>query len=434
MKTTVIYATFDGVTTMQHGIGTQARAFVSALAEIELAGEIEVTVAYPEPLSDCVGYVRSADVHAATVEACRAAGVGLTPLRFENARLWQQGAWLEICTSLVRVIGELREQGRRVVVLAVDAVFTPLSTLTAAAFGRDEQLDLVHVLYSSARVEGAKRDPMREAWEQIAITSVNDREGNHIAGIGSSFTAHLRDAYGLLADPIPFRQSVALSDPELAPLDTESASGILQRAHIPQERPLVVAAARSDPIKGLQDMADALHLVDSDVLFVVIAVPYHEEDPHLAALASKLEASGRDYVLISHFDRALLRALSSTALTKALVVPSRGEPVGMAPQEVALWAHRFGPVVVASDCDGLAEQIDHGADGFLFAPGDAEAMAAAIDLAVTLDEEHHSRMRRQLAQRVARERDFVENLSGLFEALDIRGRRRSPREDEETIR
>lgn len=434
MKTTVIYATFDGIITMQHGIGTQARAFISALAEIELCGETEVTIAYPEPVSDCSGYARDEGIHAATVEVCRSAGVSLTPLRFESERFWQQSTWLAICNSLVRVIGDLRGQGRRVVVLAVDAVFTPLSTLTSAAFGDDEQLDLVHVLYSSARVGGSKRDPAREAWEQIAITTVNDRAGIHVADIGSSFTSHLREAYGLVAEPIHFRQSVALGDPGLVPLDGESASRVLKRADIPRDRPLVVAAARADPIKGLQDMADALPLVESDVLFVVIAVPYHEGDPHLVALVSKLEESGRDYVLISHFDRALLRALASVALTKALVVPSRGEPVGMAPQEVALWARRSGPVVVASDCDGLAEQIDDGTDGILFAPGDAGAMAAAIDLAVQLDAENHGSMRRQLAQRVARERDFVENLSGLFEALDIRGRRRSPREDEENIR
>ena len=89
----------------------------------------------------------------------------------------------------------------------------------------------------------------------------------------------------------------------------------------------------------------------------------------------------------------------------------------MAPQEVALWARNSGPVVLASDCDGLAEQITHNLDGILFPPGDERSIARAIDLAVGLAPESHQALRVALTKRVFRERDFVVNLGRLLDSL-----------------
>lgn len=423
-QTTVVYATFDGIATMQHGIGTQARAFISAVSDTALPAGTDVALAFPRPVAPCAGYPWSDEIHHSTQQLCAAAGIQLVQLPFAEPVLWSQSAWVAICLALIETVRDLRRAGRRVVVLAVDAVFTPLSMLALAEFGRDSEVEIVHVLYSSARMVGAAEDPVREAWEQIAVATSNSHSRVRITDIGASFTRHLRDAYGLASDPLPFRQSVALTDPELMPYGDAEAGNILKEAGIPTDRPLIVAAARSDPIKGLHDLADSLALVSADVLFVIIAVPYHAHDPHLLALNDHLAWSGRDHVLVTHFDRSLLRALASADSTCAFVVPSRGEPVGMAPQEVAMWARVAGPVVAASNCDGLAEQIDHGRDGFLFAPGDAVEIARTIDHLVALPADERARVRARLWERVVRERDFVENLGALLRALNIETRRR----------
>ena len=272
MSTRIIYATFDGIATIQHGIGTQTRAFINAVARMSLPEDVRVSIAFPQPQSACEGYLWSEDTFADAVSLCDAARIALVPLPFTEGRLWTQNAWVQLCKSLLRVIKEFRTAGERVVVLAVDAVFTPLSALAQQHLEQDGDLELVHVLYSSARVKGATHDPAREAWEQIAITAINSQPRVHAADIGASFTDHLRKAYGLSKEPLPFRQSVALDDPELEPLNSAETTSRLISAGIPTSRPLVVAAARSDPIKGLPDLARALPHVTSDVLLSLIHI------------------------------------------------------------------------------------------------------------------------------------------------------------------
>jgi glycosyltransferase involved in cell wall biosynthesis len=58
----------------------------------------------------------------------------------------------------------------------------------------------------------------------------------------------------------------------------------------------------------------------------------------------------------------------------ALVAPSRREGLGM----VALEAFTRGRPVIASRVGGLAETVEDGVDGFLVAPEDPIALAAAI--------------------------------------------------------
>ena len=49
---------------------------------------------------------------------------------------------------------------------------------------------------------------------------------------------------------------------------------------------------------------------------------------------------------------------------------------------VALEAMARGTIVVATACGGLAETVRHGENGFVVAPGDSDALAEALDIAI----------------------------------------------------
>jgi glycosyltransferase involved in cell wall biosynthesis len=140
----------------------------------------------------------------------------------------------------------------------------------------------------------------------------------------------------------------------------------------PAEAPLVVAVSRHDPRKGL------------DVLLHALARLRRAGTPFRACLV------GGGTLLGPH--RELARGLgleSAVALTgfvpdpraylgeaSLFVLPSREEGSGSLSLLEALQA---GVAVVASDVDGIPEDVRDGREGLLVPPGDAGALAVAIE-------------------------------------------------------
>jgi glycosyltransferase involved in cell wall biosynthesis len=137
----------------------------------------------------------------------------------------------------------------------------------------------------------------------------------------------------------------------------------------PPERPALAIVGRLIPIKGHDDLLDALTLLGADVPFTLDVVGDGELRATLEAraaalgLADRVRFRGRVSPVAPAFEDAAI-----------VVVPSHGEGFGL----VALEAMERGRAVVATAVGGLPEIVEDGVTGLVVPPRDADALAAAL--------------------------------------------------------
>lgn len=158
--------------------------------------------------------------------------------------------------------------------------------------------------------------------------------------------------------------------------------------------PRVKAMGRDDPVKGLD-------------LFVLAARRLHgsgrcQGAQFLLALSPGLESTarrGRPDGRTAGVRDVGARTMSWVEPDDLLVVPSRSETACLTAQE----AMARGAVVVAAAVGDLPDFVVEGQTGFLFPPGDADALADAVERALLLDVAQR-RVLRAAARRAVEER------------------------------
>jgi len=141
--------------------------------------------------------------------------------------------------------------------------------------------------------------------------------------------------------------------------------------------PVVIYVGRLNRWKGYEVYVDAVERVapsHPEAAFVLAGDPPTGEEWRSAELARRIDAaglSGRLRLLGFHPDSAA--AFSASAIA---VVPST-EPDPL--PTVVLEAMRAGCAVIASAHGGAVEMVEDGRSGLLVRPGDAAALAAAMD-------------------------------------------------------
>ena len=156
-----------------------------------------------------------------------------------------------------------------------------------------------------------------------------------------------------------------MDDPTFVLQDETVVRTTLQAYGIPLDADLVLAFGRAAPIKGFEQLIPALAPLRDRVHFVLISVPYINDDSQQRVYDQLLQQHAIRATHIKVFTRDLPRALCQWARTKIVVVPSRHETFSNIPLEVALWAREKGPVIVASTAGGFVDQIEPGITGFL---------------------------------------------------------------------
>lgn len=154
--------------------------------------------------------------------------------------------------------------------------------------------------------------------------------------------------------------------------------------------PLIVSISRHDPRKGLDVLLHALaHLQATGVAFRATLgsggplLAYHQSLIDSLGLGATVALSG----WLDSPDELLLEG-------DIFVLPSIEEGSGSL---ALLEAMQYGLAVVASDVDGIPEDITHGVDGRLVPPGDAAALAEALHRLV-IDPEERRRMGRAASE------------------------------------
>jgi glycosyltransferase involved in cell wall biosynthesis len=273
-----------------------------------------------------------------------------------------------------------------------------------------QRVQALLVLYSTAFIRhAAAPDAAEMAWERDGLALARSAPNVAIAHLCPSFTAHLQDFYHLQgATFAPYTSSILVEDAEFTLLSEPQVRAVLQPYGVPCDRDLVVAFGRATPLKGFETLIAALSTVRERCHFVLISVPYINDDyqntyDHLLTV-HRISATH-----IKTFTRELPQALCQWPRTRMVVVPSRQETFSNIPLEVALWARRQGPIVVASRVGGFIDQIDAGVTGFFIDPTSCEAIAQTVQHVLTLSEEQRAIIRRQAYEKVRRRYDFQQN-------------------------
>ncbi len=190
-------------------------------------------------------------------------------------------------------------------------------------------------------------------------------------------------------------------------------------AALPSREPaLVVAVASLEPVKGVQDLVEALGVLRSagtELRLILVGDgslrPALEERARALGLGERLVLRGA----LPHTDVAALMRDAAFA-----VVPSRWETFSVVLGE----AMACGLPVVATDVGGITERV-HATNGVLCPPRDPQALAAAIEL---LLDSHQGYDREAIAAEI-RARYSPEVIAGRWEDVyaEAFDRRRSRR-------
>jgi glycosyltransferase involved in cell wall biosynthesis len=417
------YCTFSGVANCTNGIGRQTQTFLGALSRrweelTAAAGPFTPFLAIPAPGPRTWAYDPAQLAVSQRVIPVR--GGEIFELAHDaEVEFWSPPVWQQLSTQAAATAG-LARRFEQVVVIAVDTPFAG----TGTAYANDHSVrgpgdvKILLTLYGTAHIHHhPAADPARLAWERHALAAAQ-HPSVMVADIGHALTEHLIDAFELAPTSfIPWRSSLEMTADDLQPMPSGQAATVATAHKIPMDRPIVLAIARTDPTKGVDQLITALRPLRERVHLVAIVVPYGGNDPLTDAYRQQITDAGLRASYIPYFTRDLPRALASLPITRVIACPSRGEALANVPFETALWARHGGPIVVAPALGGFPEQITDGYNGLLYRPGEEGGLTAAIRKALDLDGQDRQRMCDNAYRSVSASRDVVANLAQTLRRL-----------------
>jgi glycosyltransferase involved in cell wall biosynthesis len=419
MRNALFYLTYNGLYNFTNGIGTQTQLLISGLEAMQAAlrgryGCIDVHVVCPMPDAHTWGYDHRFFQQQQRRLARLGGQVHLIPYKRQPAHdLWDIRAWQALCQNVAPLLHSQTAAYDRSLIICVDQPWLH----TAHALGMSQgqiwpyQVDLLLVLYSTAYIRhGETPDTAEIAWEQAGLEASQPGSRVALADICPSFTTHLKSHFQLpTAQFAPYTSSILVNDPTFAEEDETVVRTTLQAYGIPLDVDVALAFGRAAPIKGFERLIPALAPLRDRLHFVLISVPYVDEDPQQQLYDRLLYQHGLRATHIKSFTRDLPRALCQWPRTKMVVVPSQHETFSNIPLEVALWARRNGPVVVASTAGGFVDQIEAGVTGFFIDISSTQYITQRLRQVLDLSPEAHAIIRQQAYQRVMQAFDFTQN-------------------------
>jgi glycosyltransferase involved in cell wall biosynthesis len=397
----VAVALHDGFYGAGTGAGRSNRALLAAVADT-LAPGVELALLpvllHPESPEH--------DRHAHQRLRARLAAVPHQVLPLDNGtagmrRFGGLAAFQHLNRHAVTVLTTLMDHHPCGLLIAIDQPFAGLGPLLQAQPGW-------RLLYLPRSTADHHADAERAAWEQHGLAGWTAR-GASIGAISSHMRA-LLTAKGVPAPRVidvpgglaPADQ-VPLAD--APPLPAEAEDGF------------VLAMGRAQPYKGFDDLLDAVDLlarrgVPVPHLLLAAVTDSGEPTAYQQQLRERAAEICAPVTVWTQFHPGLPGLLHHPGL-RAVVVPSRTEPLGRIPLEA--FAAGAAPVV-ATTAGGLAETVLDGATGFTAPPGDPRALAAALHRALAAPPHEVERLRAAGAELVAA-RDYTSCITGVLSAL-----------------
>jgi glycosyltransferase involved in cell wall biosynthesis len=418
MHNAIFYLTYNGLYNFTNGIGTQTQLLIGGLEVLRATlvrqyGPIDLHVVCPSPDAQTWGYDQPFFERQQKRLAALGGYVHLIPYKREATQdLWEIRSWKALCQNVAPLLHtQTATSYERSLIICVDQPW--LQTPYALGIGQNLQrnVDMLLVLYSTAFIRGWETpDEAEIAWEQQGLDASQPDSRVALADICPSFTAHLTKYFRISAGQFaPYASSILLDDPVFVVQNETVVARTLQAYRIPLDADLVLAFGRAAPIKGFERLIPALAPLRDRVHFVLISVPYINDDSQQEKYDRLLQQHGIRATHVRSFTRDLPRALCQWARTKMVMVSSLHETFSNIPLEVALWARERGPVVVASNAGGFLDQIEPDVTGFLVDILSCEQVTQTLHRVLALDPEAHAAIRRGAFRRVVQNYNFVHN-------------------------
>lgn len=169
---------------------------------------------------------------------------------------------------------------------------------------------------------------------------------------------------------IPRGVDVAAFDP--AAVGPERIEALARAWRLPEGRPLVILPGRLTSWKGQAVLIDALaRMARRDAVGVLVGAD-QGRSRYVGALREQATRLGVDVRLVGDCADMPAALLLADAVVSA---STRPEAFG----RVVIEAQAMARPIIAADHGGAAETVEHGATGWKTPPGDADALAAALD-------------------------------------------------------
>ncbi len=211
-------------------------------------------------------------------------------------------------------------------------------------------------------------------------------DGERVIAISDFIAQHVREHYKVDPDKLRvIHRGVDLTRFDPDRVSAERMIQLATRWRLPDGLPLILMPGRLTRWKGQAVLLEALsHLRDLDYRCVLVG-----DDQGRSAYRRELEGLITQYDLaskVSLLDEC--NDMPAAYMLSDVVVSASTDPEGFG--RVIGEAQALGRPVVASDHGGAREQILPERTGFLFAPGDAEALAAMLRKALGLTQDERA--------------------------------------------
>jgi glycosyltransferase involved in cell wall biosynthesis len=417
MRNAIFYLTYNGLYNFTNGIGTQTQLLISGLEVLRemLVGQygpIDVHLVCPAPDAHTWGYDHAFFQRQQERLALLGGHVHLIPFKREPTQdLWEIPSWKALCQNVAPLLHTQAVAYQRSLIICVDQPWLQTPYALGMAQSLPRQVDMLLVLYSTAFIRDWETpDAAEVAWEQEGLEASQPGSRVALADICPSFTSHLKTHFRLSAGKFaPYTSSILVDDPDFVLRDEKVVRATLQAYGIPLDADLVLAFGRAAPIKGFERLIPALAPLRDRVHFVLISVPYINDDSQQRVYDQLLQQHAIRATHIKVFTRDLPRALCQWAKTKIVMVPSRHETFSNIPLEVALWAREKGPVIIASTAGGFVDQIEPGITGFLVDILSCQHVTQTLHQVLDLSPEAQATIRHRAHQRIVQTYDFIHN-------------------------
>ena len=213
-------------------------------------------------------------------------------------------------------------------------------------------------------------------------------KGDKVIAISDFVAQHVRETYGVDDDRlVTIHRGINADIFDPANVSAERMIQLSKPWRLPDDRPVIMLPGRLTRWKGHSVLIEALAILGRKDICCVLVGGDQGRTAYRQKLEEQARRRGLDQVLrvVEHCSD-----MAAAYMLADVVVSASTHPEGFG--RVAVEAQAMGRPVIATDHGGSRETIWHDESGWLVPPNEPEAMAAALERALSLNQAEREAM------------------------------------------